>query len=486
MARIVNWIAAVLFVALLAAPLAALIAAPPTALRANVQPSLIVDTDPAERDRIANILIANSPFGATLVRWKNRFDYHAVRFINTPDVISGEWPWLFYKQQFDNGRCLPEAFYAQGLDGIETMRLIAAGAGIDLAVSLSPDKSVVYPEKLGFRARVLAGCKLESAEAWRASAKAHGSSLIDHREPMLAPAAGGLQLYFATDTHWNQLGFGYVLHQLAMKLLGIRLPDPAVADLHPRPVKTDLRTIFLKLDEREPPLTLTDDWKSTARSRLSPGIAGAVVVHDSFYAQHVDLLRYLLPDGRFFNLNDGRSDEIAAAIRARPPFLLINSVERSFFGRFGPNGTFGLNGMLGKALLAANADASRSCVFAASAEADRAIAGLKPSRTPGSYIATSALPSVTVRLPKTEGRICIQVSFRAKAGKQATLLLPNLRGEPVFTTGRAIPFDTGGDRTYRLILPSSLAGLPVKLQFALRPKARISGLSVQTGVSSVP
>ena len=46
--------------------------------------------------------------------------------------------------------------------------------------------------------------------------------------------------------------------------------DPAMAELPPHPVKTDLRTVFLKLDERESPLQLTDDWKSTARSRLAP------------------------------------------------------------------------------------------------------------------------------------------------------------------------------------------------------------------------
>ena len=207
MARLVNWVAAVLFLGLLAAPLASFSVAKRLPALGGTGVAHLLNANPGERDRVANILIGESPYGSRLIRLKNGCDYHAVRFVSTPEVISGEWPWLFYKRDFNNGKCLPETQYRSVLATIEAMRLVAAGAGIDLRVSVSPDKSVLYPDKLGFRATVAAECKLKSAAAWRAWARSNRSSVIDHLEALAKPAAEGIQVYDATDTHWNPLGY---------------------------------------------------------------------------------------------------------------------------------------------------------------------------------------------------------------------------------------------------------------------------------------
>ena len=64
--------------------------------------------------------------------------------------VSGVDGWLFYKPQFNSGKCLSGEYLGRVLDGVTAMRTVAKAVGIDLRFSVSPDKSVVHPEKLGF------------------------------------------------------------------------------------------------------------------------------------------------------------------------------------------------------------------------------------------------------------------------------------------------------------------------------------------------
>ena len=478
MARIVNWAAAVLFLALLAAPLASFGVTEQLPSLGGAGTIRLLNAKPDARDRVANILIAESPYASRLIRLKNGFDYHAVGFVNTPQVISGEWPWLYYKQQFDGGRCLPEATYREALASIEAMRLVAAGAGIDLRVSVSPDKAVVYPDKLGLRGTAAAGCKLESAKAWRTLAKASGSSVIDHLEALAKPLAASIQVYDATDTHWNPLGYAYMVDDLAGRLLGRRLPDPYAPDLKAVPIATGIRTFMLELDEPELQLQLSDAWKEAARVVLAPGIGDAVIVHDSFYDRYREVLEFLFPAGRFIYVNEEVSEEMAKAIEARPRLLLVNSVERRFFARFATRSMFGWKGLLGRALLAANADASRACTFPPTNGPDLRMSGLVAGTEPGELVSTSANPTIRIGLPSTSDPICLRITFQAEPQERGRLFLPLPAG---FGTAGAIPLEGTGDQTVELILPASLSGQSVELRPVSHRKARIGSLSIAVG-----
>ena len=469
MARVIDRVAVALFLAFLLAPVGSYVLSPSSLTVADARGSQLFNANPDVRDRIASNLVAESPYGAEIIRLKNAFDYYVVGFIETPTIVSGELPWLFYKPQFADGKCLPERLYETALNTIEAMRAVAAGAGIDMLVSVSPDKSVVYPDKLGPRGMVVAGCKLKSAAAWRAWAKQHGSSVMDHKDALLGALDAGIQVYDATDTHWNQVGFGYVIRQLADRLLNVPLPDPYSPELNRIATETGLRNRFLHLSEPEMQSELSDEWKDALRTRVSPGVYNAVIVHDSFYLRYVELLRPLFAEGRFFSTNHPQWTLAFEAIRARPNVLLVNSVERAFFARFTtPSQQFSWRGTLGKALLAANSDAARKCSF---------LEASKPE------IETSGQdPAVTFSVPGTSGLVCIRIAYAGDTPVNGLLYLPRSEGEHEFARGYAIPLSGGNSRSFDLVLPASVSGRRLRLEPASGSSISLSNIDIAIGV----
>jgi hypothetical protein len=139
---------------------------------------------------------------------------------------------------------------------------------------------------------------------------------------------------------------------------------------------------------------------------------------------------------------------------------------------------FGWNGTLGRALLAANADASRACTFPPAAQPDPQTSGLVAGEEPGELVSTSANPAITIDLPKTSDPICLRITFQAGPKEKGRLFLPLPAG---FEKAGAIPLEGSRDRSIALILPSSLSGRSVELRPVSHAKARIGNLSIAVG-----
>lgn len=480
MNRVVDRLAVAIFFVFLVAPVASYLAVPGSSVLSGAKLGRLFGSDPSARDRMANNLIAESPYSKRFIRLKNGFDYYVVRSVNTGEVVSGEWPWLFYKPQFGGGRCLEESDYGAALNAIEAMRVVAAGAGINMVVSVSPDKSVIYPGKMGSQAGALAGCKLKSAAAWRSWAKRNGSSVIDHREALLLALDRGAQIYFVTDTHWNQLGYAYMVRQLADRLLDVQLPEPYSPEMSLTARRTDLRNDMLKLWERESISEVPKEWVKLLQRSASPGLPNAVIVHDSFYHKFRPILKLLFNRGRFFLLSDSRPARIVEAIKTRPALLLVNSVERSFFVRVnGPGQFYNWQGPLGEGLLAANKAAAGGCSYG-SAPALR-FDGLAGDGTSGGYVTDSNEPKIFFDLPKSSGRICVRIHYSAGAPSGGLLYLPRADADHAFAPGYAVPLPGDDMRSLELVLPATLAGLPLRLDPVSGTGIPIAKLGVEIG-----
>ena len=88
-------------------------------------------------------------------------------------------------------------------------------AGIELIVSVSPDKGSIYPEELDPLAKPYWACKPENNRLWRTLLAQH-PRIIDHAIPILAEKQHDphAKLYFTTDTHWTAFGSAFALRQL--------------------------------------------------------------------------------------------------------------------------------------------------------------------------------------------------------------------------------------------------------------------------------
>jgi hypothetical protein len=311
---------------------------------------------------------------------------------------AGEEGWLFYKPEL-TGACRSGAATKRVIDVADAMRVYAAGAGIELTVSVSPDKSVVYADRLGARAELIAGCKGRLAAAWRTYAQRVGSHVIDHLSD-LRQVEGQIDLYYPTDTHWNDYGIAFAMRGLAQQYLGVDPGAPGASDVVSSLLATDLSRM-LKYSDGDVSPTVPRYWERFEQA-IGPGVAGVTVLHDSFYTKARQGLRMLFPDGTFV-IRGATDDSIRLALESRPKRLLINVVERSMVLAF-LHGGFAWDAALGRYVLEANAAEASACQAYA---------------IPTSGVKTSGRrASVRIRLPEG-GRPCIRITSYSALGASA-------------------------------------------------------------------
>jgi alginate O-acetyltransferase complex protein AlgJ len=94
------------------------------------------------------------------------------------------------------------------------------GQGVKLVVSLVPDKARLYADKLT-SGRYLRHNQTRYQDALIAFQN-QGVTAVDLLQP-LVKAAGQTQVYYRTDTHWNQVGAQVAAQAVAAVVLGLRL-----------------------------------------------------------------------------------------------------------------------------------------------------------------------------------------------------------------------------------------------------------------------
>lgn len=482
--RIANLATIAVFALFLAAPVGSLAvlgldpAAEKVVTLEELASSKLVAPDDHYRDDVARRLVTNSSVGMNAIRAKNSLDFKVFGFVNTSDVISGEDGWLFYKPGFANGDCLPDRSIGVALGRTEAMRAIASAIGIDYRLSVSPDKEVVYPEKLGPAAEAAAGCKIPSSRKWRQIAAASGSSIIDHLKVMDHDVVDEL-LYFKTDTHWNELGKIKSFRQLVRELVGREVSPDIISNISEM-YATDTPKNLLRISHEEEKKIYSEYIDRNFPSDSQNKIADAIIIHDSFYGVSRELLHriFLNPAQLTYGMPEiGR--RFRDLLAKNPKLVLANTVERSLMHRVG--GDLSWTGAVGKGFLEANSSLARTCSVADVADDHLTLKNLDSQG--GRDFSTGSDPQIYIKLAD-HGRPCVRISFETPVKQPSFFFLPirdtvNQNG-PYFE-GFSIPLtDTPGAREFWLLLPEEFAGTRLRMD-PIGANGAVNNLSIQSG-----
>src|SRR5688500_13279288 len=236
-------------------------------------------------DQLGDAVLERSIVQRLAVQVRTWVSYRLVGFVDNDRIVSGNDGWLFYRPEFHNGECLDEQETAPRLRTLATLIDVGRAAGIDMVLSMSPDKSTIYPEALNATVRGYWRCRVENSAALRRLIARELPDLIDHAVPLLAEKARhpDIPLYYATDTHWTPYGGQIALWQLLAALYpdaripALRLSDETATE------RTDLaRMLLLSIEEHGPMAErlLARDIAFPDGDRPSDATRSS---HDSFY-----------------------------------------------------------------------------------------------------------------------------------------------------------------------------------------------------------
>ena len=144
-----------------------------------------------------------------------------------PKAIAGDNGWLVYTAEGDINDyqkvgLFSEEELAQFQHNLDALSGAYAERGIDLIVVIVPNKNTIYPERVPDLPVLGVESRLDQVTAYL---REHGSEqLVDLRPALLAEKAER-EMYYATDTHWNDYG-AYIAYAALLDEAGIT-PRPA-------------------------------------------------------------------------------------------------------------------------------------------------------------------------------------------------------------------------------------------------------------------
>jgi len=416
--------------------------------------TLLSNSDEA-RNRLISAIMKRSPARREAIKRYHWIQYYLLQYIETDQIVSGKDGWLFYKPQFWKGHCLSERLIRSTLQRVDLLQALGEASGLEIIFSVSPDKASVHPEMLHSRTNALVGCKLKSSDAWRKAAFVLAPRLVDHRQALLSElrmlrAAGDARfIYYATDTHWNWHAAPPVIGDI-LNSMGIDKTEQVVVHHDKRPIRTDLRNRMLLLDELEPNAT---DRIVVRRPSQTPG--EVIFIHDSFYAKIKKELTAVFANARFFHIAKDQKAYYTALVDHRGP-VVVNSVERHFFDRFGDVDRTQLT----SALLKRNSRAARLCTFRrVSIEAPIINVTNAVPLGSGRFRAVDRNPQILMALPD-EASNCVRLTLTLSKPSELQVYLPPRKGriaQKTFEEGRSFAIGrTTGQQIIELVLPSDL------------------------------
>ncbi|HKP27338.1 MAG TPA: hypothetical protein VJV39_25945, partial [Dongiaceae bacterium] len=156
-----------------------------------------------------------------------------VGFITSPAVISGKDGWLFYRPELHDGACVDLQNVTDQLQRLRALIDMAQASGLDLRVSLAPNKSTIYPDQLHPYVRGYWRCHARNVAGIHERLKQHAPFVIDHAVPLLAERIRNPEasLYYIADTHWTPYGGAIALRQLLTTIYPtLDVPAPRLSD----------------------------------------------------------------------------------------------------------------------------------------------------------------------------------------------------------------------------------------------------------------
>jgi alginate O-acetyltransferase complex protein AlgJ len=256
---------------------------------------------------------------------------YALRY--TPGVAVGREGWLYYPQfwrsKYGARTCGTLSAEAASLVArLDRLAASAAASGVPVLFAIAPDKETLYPEHMPTVPGPDVHCDLAS-EAGAALKRARHLKTVDLNAPLEALKSTE-QVYFKTDSHWNDVGGWRVARALlagtcAAASACAKLPEPSLAT---KTYSGDLAA-FIGLGS-----VLTERYVSVSVPERKREGRRLYVIGDSFSQSILHFLRAedSVADVRWWHYGAGRID-FRPLLEARPDALLIVLVERSLYDR---------------------------------------------------------------------------------------------------------------------------------------------------------
>ena len=181
------------------------------------------------------------PFRNQLIALNRMTDYYVFGNIQHEEVAIGKDGWLFYCSEADGN---PRACY-QGTNLLTDVRLkeyaenllkqrdYLAEQGIEFVIFIAPNKERIYPEympeKYGQPADMYKALQIVNYLRENTDLRI----VYPYEELMAAKELFPEEIYYKTDTHWNEIG-GYIGSKALLKELGIELPDLTEITVKPK------------------------------------------------------------------------------------------------------------------------------------------------------------------------------------------------------------------------------------------------------------
>ena len=174
------------------------------------------------------------PLRLGLVRWMYRLRVQVFGETVFPSVVVGKEGWLYFTGEGNMDTYQQtEAYSPRRLEVIiATLRRLQKSLerqGIVFWVVITPAKESIYSPYLPDYIRPLGAQSKLDALAGRLESEPD-LHVLDLRQPLVAARQAGQQVFYRTDTHWNDLG-AFIAYQQIMQALASDRPD-----LQPHPL----------------------------------------------------------------------------------------------------------------------------------------------------------------------------------------------------------------------------------------------------------
>jgi hypothetical protein len=201
-------------------------------------------------------------------------------------AIDGRDGWIFLDGELFRA-CSFFIPYPKAMDRWVEMVRIIRNSGRRVVLVIPPDKSTIYPEKIGDKNPAADCMPKRRAAAWRAMESTGDPDIVPLRRPLLArKRSGSEELYKRKDTHWNGAGAEIYVRETLRALD----TDVQVADGEFRPVEQEYQgdlTGLVGAPEKD-----TTPSRKLVRAPDAPAIPGrTLLLYDSFGNAALDYLR---------------------------------------------------------------------------------------------------------------------------------------------------------------------------------------------------
>ncbi len=147
------------------------------------------------------------PYRNTLRRIKAWVDYYVFRSSPVPEVYVGIDRWLYFRHElpdYQKTACGKEQIARDLARSLSDLERILEASGRRFVVIVAPNKSTIYPEYVGLSRP--SGCGKSSYDLLLDALEDFPVKGFIRLDDLLRDAKTNNQVYFMTDTHWNDLG----------------------------------------------------------------------------------------------------------------------------------------------------------------------------------------------------------------------------------------------------------------------------------------